>query len=114
MNIQLMAMCSIGLSPISAMGFASFGSLLAKRYKDIEKGRRFTNLGKLLLNKDSLFAGAVLFHVIEVQCHFEPLHAATQLNLQAEYGAISLGDAHWACIHRMFYCIKVFWSGEHL
>ena len=60
-------------------------------------GRRFTNIGKALLDKLGITQsrGELLCITAEVQCMIEPLLAANEIHVEAEMAARNTGDAHW-------------------
>ncbi|KAL7487783.1 hypothetical protein ACHAW6_013360 [Cyclotella cf. meneghiniana] len=92
---------SNGLSPVSPVGIAYFGSLLANR-GNIQLGYRFTLLAKALLEK--LDAGEVAGEVMMRE----------SLAIQGESAAMAAGDIRWACINRLQYCICLFWTCSNL
>ena len=104
-----------GLAPMSPVGFASFGSMLAK-LGSIQTGCRFLRLGKSLLKIPgaSEFVGSIFHMLAEVQCYVEPLRAAMELHVNGEDEAQRVGDAHFCCMHRLCYSSKHFWAGTDL
>ncbi|KAL7480034.1 hypothetical protein ACHAW6_005741, partial [Cyclotella cf. meneghiniana] len=107
---------SKGLSPVSPVGIAYFGSLLANR-GNIQLGNRFALLAKALLEKLDAgeVAGEVMSVSTEVMRFVDPIQAVREsLALQGESAAMAAGDIRWACINRLQYCICLFWTCSNL
>ena len=107
---------STGLSSVSPVGIAYFGSLLANR-GNIQLGYRFTLLAKALLEKLDAgeVAGEVMSVSTEVMRFVDPIQAVREsLAIQGESAAMAAGDIRWACINRLQYCICLFWTCSNL
>eukprot|EP00804_Cyclotella_cryptica_P018768 CCRYP_007259-RA/>CCRYP_007259-RA protein AED:0.28 eAED:0.28 QI:0/1/0.66/1/1/1/3/2507/1005 len=104
-----------GLSPVSPIGFAHFGSLLAK-LGSIRVGHQVTLLARSLLDKlDAIeVAGEVICVVAQMQCFVEPMQSANELHIRGESASMTAGDVHWACLNRMLHCLTLFWVGVNL
>jgi predicted ATPase len=104
-----------GLSPMSAIGFAYFGGVIAE-LGDIRGGYRFIRLAKMLVDKirNSEIAGEVLWLSTEILSFIEPLQTANEYRTQGETMAMAAGDIHWACLNKASYCVGLFWSGVKL
>ncbi|KAL3805300.1 hypothetical protein HJC23_009007 [Cyclotella cryptica] len=104
-----------GLSPVSPIGFAFFGSLLAK-LGNIQLGYKFVLMAQRLLHKLDAkdFAGEVIGAGIEVQCFMEPLLAANERRTEGESAAMTAGDLQYACLNRVLYCLTLLWGGVNL
>ncbi|KAL7485069.1 hypothetical protein ACHAW6_010670, partial [Cyclotella cf. meneghiniana] len=104
-----------GLSPASPIGFAFFGSLLAK-LDNIRLGHAFMMLAKRLLYRLDAkdIAGEVIGVGIEVQCFVEPMLAANERRTEGESVAMKAGDIHSACLNRALYCLTLLWAGVNL
>lgn len=103
------------MSPASPIGFAFFGSLLAK-LDNIRLGHAFMMLAKRLLYRLDAkdIAGEVIGVGIEVQCFVEPMLAANERRTEGESVAMKAGDIHSACLNRALYCLTLLWAGVNL
>lgn len=100
---------------MSPIGFAFFGSLLAK-LGDIQLGYKFMLMAKRLLFRldAKTVAGEVIGTAIEVQCFLEPLLAANECRSEGESAALITGDVQAACLNRALYCLTMLWAGVNL
>jgi hypothetical protein len=106
---------SHGLSPMSAIGFAYFGGMVAE-LGDIRGGYRFTRLAKALVDKiqNSEIAGEVIWLSTESLSFIEPLQTANEHRIQGQAMAMAAGDIHWACWNKASYCAALLWCGVKL
>lgn len=104
-----------GISPISSVGFAYFGGMLAE-LNDIRGGYRYTKLAQALLGKNHCYeiAGEVLFLSTELLSYIEPFQVTKEYRIQGCSTAMAAGDVHWACINKVMYVMTLLWSGENL
>ncbi|KAL7475270.1 hypothetical protein ACHAW6_001191, partial [Cyclotella cf. meneghiniana] len=104
-----------GLSPMSAIGIAYFGGMVAE-LGDIRGGYRFIRLAKGLVDKirNSEIAGEVLWLSTEILSFIEPLQTVNEYRIQGEAMAMAAGDIHWACMNKASYCVGLFWCGVKL
>jgi hypothetical protein len=104
-----------GLSPMSAIGFAYFGGMVAE-LGDIRGGNRYTQLAKALLDKiqNSEIAGEVIWLSTESLSFIEPLQIANEYRKQGQAMAMAAGDIHWACWNKLSYCVALLWCGVEL
>jgi predicted ATPase len=104
-----------GLSPMSPIGFACFGGLVAK-LNDIRGGYRFAKLAKALVNKleSNEVAGEVTWLSTEIISFVEPLQTSNELRIQGATMAMAAGDIHWACFNKMSSTINLLWTGSNL
>jgi predicted ATPase len=93
-----------GLSPMSAIGFAYFGGMVAE-LGDVRGGHRYTKLAKTLLDKfpSNEFAGEVIWLSTEILHYIEPYQTANEYRVEGQRTAIAAGDVHWACMHKLLY-----------
>jgi hypothetical protein len=84
------------MSPVSPIGFALFGGLVAN-LGNIRGGHRFTKLAKTLLGStgSTEIAGEVIWLTTEVQCFVEPMQTANEYRIQGQTTAMLAGDVHW-------------------
>eukprot|EP00804_Cyclotella_cryptica_P031040 CCRYP_013586-RA/>CCRYP_013586-RA protein AED:0.40 eAED:0.38 QI:0/0/0/1/0/0/3/0/254 len=82
-----------GMSPMSPIGFAYFGSLVVK-LRDIKGGHKFTSLARSLVDKMKLkeVAGEVFWLSTEILCFVEPLSIANENRKDGEAIALAGGD----------------------
>lgn len=104
-----------GLSPMSALGFAYFGGMMAE-LGDIRGGYRYTKLAKALLDKNKCneIAGEVLFLSTELLSYIEPLQVINEYRIEGQATAMAAGDLHFACINKFAFAWTLMWSGAHL
>jgi hypothetical protein len=104
-----------GMSPMSAIGFAYFGGMLAE-LGDIRGGNRYTKLAKALFDKNKCneIAGEVLFLSGELLTYIEPLQVTNEYRIQGYSIAMAAGDVHWACMNKMMFGWTLLWSGANL
>jgi predicted ATPase len=104
-----------GLSPMSAIGFAYFGGMVAE-LGDIRGGYRFMRLAKALVDKfqSTEIAGEVIWLLAESLCFIEPLQTANEYRIQGQAMAMAAGDIHWACLNKACYLATLFWCGLKL
>jgi hypothetical protein len=104
-----------GLSPMSAIGFAYFGGMIAE-LGDIRCGYRYTKLAKALLDKHHCneIAGEVLLQSVEILSYMEPLQSTNEYRIQAQAIALAAGDVHWACMNKVMLACTLMWSGANL
>eukprot|EP00804_Cyclotella_cryptica_P026389 CCRYP_020284-RA/>CCRYP_020284-RA protein AED:0.07 eAED:0.07 QI:0/0.5/0.2/1/1/1/5/346/1279 len=91
-----------GLSPMSAIGFAYFGGMLAE-LGDIQEGYQYTKLANALLDKNhsNEIAGELIFLSAELRSYMEPLQVINDCRLQGQATAMAAGDVHWACMNKL-------------
>ena len=106
---------SEGLSRQAPLAFAVCGSYLA-RLGRIELGSELTVLAQSLTQKLSAheFAGQIQFLVADIQCCMQPLLAANESRIEGERLALTVGDVHYGCFHRLHHVMTLFWSGLEL
>lgn len=104
-----------GMSPMSAIGFAYFGGMLAE-LGDIRDGYRYTKLAKTLLDKNKCneIAGELLFLFGELLSYIEPLQVTNEYRIQGQATAMGAGDVHWACLNNVMFTWTVLWHGANL
>ncbi|KAL7481036.1 hypothetical protein ACHAW6_006712, partial [Cyclotella cf. meneghiniana] len=104
-----------GMSPMSAIGFAYFGVMIAE-LGDIRDGYMYTNLAKTLLEKNQCneIAGEVLFLSADFLTYIEPLQATAEYRIQGHALAMSAGDIHWACMNKLMFSWTLLWHGANL
>ncbi|KAL7479423.1 hypothetical protein ACHAW6_005158, partial [Cyclotella cf. meneghiniana] len=104
-----------GMSPISAIGFAYYGGMLAE-LGDIQGGYRYTKLAKVLLdsNQCNEIAGEVLFLFAELLSYIEPLQLTNDYRLQGQATAMAAGDIHWACMNKLMSSWALLWHEPSL
>lgn len=104
-----------GMSPMSAIGFAYFGGMIAELC-DIRSGYRYTKLAKALLDKNvcNEIAGEVLFLSSELLSYIEPLPVTNEYRSQGESVAMAAGDIHWARMNKIGFTGTLMWSGAKL
>ncbi|KAL3792871.1 hypothetical protein HJC23_004796 [Cyclotella cryptica] len=93
-----------GLSPMSAVGFAYFGGMVAE-LGDVRGGHRYTKLAKMLIEKfqSNEYAGEVIWLATEILHYIEPYQTANEYRIGGQRTAIAAGDVHWACMHKLLY-----------
>eukprot|EP00804_Cyclotella_cryptica_P002686 CCRYP_009601-RA/>CCRYP_009601-RA protein AED:0.04 eAED:0.04 QI:400/1/1/1/0.8/0.66/6/302/1357 len=104
-----------GMSPMSAIGFAYFGGMIAELC-DIRIGYRYTRLANALLDnhKCNEIAGEVMFVSSGILSYIEPLPVAKEYRIQGQEIAMAAGDIHWACMNRLGFTVALLWSGANL
>eukprot|EP00804_Cyclotella_cryptica_P024001 CCRYP_020052-RC/>CCRYP_020052-RC protein AED:0.10 eAED:0.10 QI:2066/1/1/1/1/0.5/4/344/538 len=104
-----------GMSPMSAIGFAYFGGMIAE-LGDIRGGCRYTKLAKALLDKNKCneIAGELLFLSTELLSYIEPLQVTNEYRIQGQAIALAAGDIHWACMNKLGFTGTLMWSGANL
>ncbi|KAL3783453.1 LOW QUALITY PROTEIN: hypothetical protein HJC23_008645 [Cyclotella cryptica] len=104
-----------GLSHMSPIGFALFGSIVAK-LGDIKGGHKFTSLAKSLIDILKLrdISGEVFCVASDILCFIEPFPLANENRKEIEAVALAAGDVTWSCYSRVFYVTGTFWSGSKL
>eukprot|EP00804_Cyclotella_cryptica_P019507 CCRYP_006660-RA/>CCRYP_006660-RA protein AED:0.11 eAED:0.11 QI:0/0/0/1/1/0.5/2/0/852 len=104
-----------GLSPVSAIGFAYFGGMVAE-LGDIRGGYRFTRLAKALVDKiqNCEIAGEVIWLSTESLSFIEPLRTVNEYRIQGQATSMAAGDIHWACWNKTSYCVALLWCGVKL
>ena len=82
-----------GISPMSPIGFAYFGSFVAK-LGDIQSGYKLASLAKSLVTNMKLreIAAQVLFILSDILCFIEPLSIANDNRIETEAVALAAGD----------------------
>ncbi|KAL3778655.1 hypothetical protein HJC23_008639 [Cyclotella cryptica] len=104
-----------GLSPMSAIGFAYFGGMLAE-LGDIQEGYQYTKLANALLDKNhsNEIAGELIFLSAELRSYMEPLQVINDCRLQGQATAMAAGDVHWACMNKLMCAGTLLWHGGNL
>eukprot|EP00804_Cyclotella_cryptica_P022585 CCRYP_009474-RA/>CCRYP_009474-RA protein AED:0.24 eAED:0.24 QI:567/1/1/1/0.66/0.75/4/82/613 len=104
-----------GLSPMSSIGFAYFGSMIAE-LGDIRGGYRYAKLAKALLEKNHCneIAGEVLLQSVEILSYVEPLQTTNEHRIRAQATAMAAGDVYWACMNKLMIPCTLMWSGAKL
>ncbi|KAL7481155.1 hypothetical protein ACHAW6_006837, partial [Cyclotella cf. meneghiniana] len=104
-----------GMSPMSAIGFAYFGGMVAE-LGDIQGGHRYTKLAKALLDKNKCneIAGEVIFLSAELFSYTEPLQVTNEFRMQGQTTAMAAGDIHWACMNKLMFTWTLLWHGATL
>ncbi|KAL3817360.1 hypothetical protein ACHAXA_004486 [Cyclostephanos tholiformis] len=104
-----------GISPVSSIGFAYFGQLLAK-LGNVQEGCRYVNIAKMMLDRmgSKEMAGDVIVIASQVLCLVEPLQAIVEFHAEGFTIALAAGDLFAASGNLLFYCTESFWSGVKL
>ncbi|KAL3778656.1 hypothetical protein HJC23_008640 [Cyclotella cryptica] len=104
-----------GMSPMSAIGFAYFGGMLAE-LGDLRGGHRYSQLTKALLEKYQCneIAGEVFFLSTELLSYIEPLQVTNEYRIQGQAAAMTAGDIHWACMNKLMFTCTLLWQGANL
>lgn len=104
-----------GLSPMSAIGFAYFGGVIAE-LGDVRGGYRYTRLAEALLDKhpSNEIAGEVILQSAEIHAFIEPLLAVNEYRIQGQATAMAAGDVHSACLNKLMFTAPLLWSGVNL
>lgn len=92
---------SHGICPGTALAFAYFSSSVSVM-GNIEQGRRFLRLSRLLI-QDPKFrevAGEVIFVTTSLQTYLEPMQAVLPGYLEGESASMASGDIQMACVNR--------------
>jgi predicted ATPase len=104
-----------GMSPVSPIGFAHFGSYMAK-LGDISGGYHYVKLALSLLDKvgSRESAGEVICIGTQVRLYVEPLQAALEYHNEGYAAALASGDTIQAAANLMFSCGSSFCAGVNL
>eukprot|EP00804_Cyclotella_cryptica_P016338 CCRYP_009905-RA/>CCRYP_009905-RA protein AED:0.10 eAED:0.10 QI:612/0.62/0.44/1/1/1/9/202/1008 len=104
-----------GMSHLSPIGFAFFGSLVAQ-LGDLNGGHKFTCIAKSLIDKMMLrdIAGEVLCVSTDILCFIVHFRMAIETRKENEVVALTAGNVTWACYSRLMYVTGTFWSGSKL
>ena len=104
-----------GMSPVSPIGFAYYGSYLAKQW-NISEGYHYAKLALSLLDRvgSRENAGEVIFVSTQVRLYVEPLQAALEYHNQGYAAAMASGDSHLAVINLFAFIANNFFAGANL
>jgi predicted ATPase len=104
-----------GMSPVSSIGFAYFGQLVAK-LGYFREGCRYVKVAKMLLDRigSKEVAGEVIAVGSQVLCFVEPLQTIVEFHAEGYTIASAAGDLFGASGNTLFYCIDSFWAGVKL
>lgn len=104
-----------GMTPMSAIGFVYFGSMLAST-GEIEEGYRFV---KLAMNMVKRFGckeveGEVIVVATQTIIYKEPMQTAHELYAEGHVTALEAGDIRNASLNYALLTIHLLWSGANL
>eukprot|EP00985_Skeletonema_marinoi_P010653 scaffold4990_cov72-Skeletonema_marinoi.AAC.1 len=104
-----------GMSPVSPLGFAYYGSYLAKQ-GNINKGYHYVKLALSLLDKvgSRENAGEVIFVCTLVKSYVEPLQATLEYHHEGYAAAMASGDSSQAVINLLALNSSSFFAGANL
>ncbi|KAL7464104.1 hypothetical protein ACHAXS_004440, partial [Conticribra weissflogii] len=104
-----------GLTPMSAIGFAYFGSMLAS-IGYINEGYRYVKLSKDLVHRfgSKEVAGEVIAIATQTIGYVEPMQTTLEFHLQGHTSALEAGDIRNASLNFNLYCNYLFYSGRNL
>eukprot|EP00956_Cyclotella_meneghiniana_P034704 scaffold107625_cov38-Cyclotella_meneghiniana.AAC.1 len=104
-----------GVSPMSAIGLAYYGSMIAN-LGDLRGGHRFTKLSKALVNKHQFnqIAGEVLWITSDTLTYLEPIQGIQEYRREGRQMALAGGDIQSACFNAMLMVTDQLWSGVPL
>ena len=111
--VQLSIEC--GMSPISPLAFAQYGSLLAS-LGDIRSGCQYARIAKALLVKmgSRQVTGEVIAYVAQLLAYVEPVQSAIEFHIEGEKAAFSSGTTSYAMLNALLYGTCSFWTGKKL
>jgi predicted ATPase len=104
-----------GMSPVSPIGFAYYGSHLAKQ-GNINEGYHYVKLALSLLDKvgSRENAGEVILVCTQVKSYVEPLQAALEYHREGYSAAMASGDNTQAVINMLALNASSFFAGANL
>ena len=104
-----------GMSPVSPIGFAYYGSYLAKQ-GNINEGYHYVKLALSLLDKvgSRENAGEVILVCTQVKSYVEPLQAALEYHREGYSAAMASGDSTQAVINMLALNASSFFAGANL
>jgi len=102
-----------GMSPISAVGFVYFGSILAS-IGHIDEGCRFVKLAKNLVQRfgGREVAGEVIAIATQTIGFVDPIQSTLDFHMEGYKVALEAGDTRSASMNFFFYCNYVLWTGS--
>ncbi len=105
-----------GMSPISPVGFALYGTFLSVVRNEFQEGYRYSKLALSLMKKIPSRAqdGNVMFHSTCTRIYVEPMQSAIELFPDAYRAALKSGIPQASCIYTYTYGNLSFWSGKAL
>jgi predicted ATPase len=104
-----------GMSPVSPIGFAHFGSIIAK-LGDIRGGYHYVKLALSLLDKvgSRESAGEVICFATNVRTYLEPLQSVLESFNDGYTAAMTSGDVGMAAVNRAMATAVSFYSSANL
>ena len=104
-----------GMSPMSPLGFAYFGQLLA-RLGDFQSGCRYVRIGKKLLDKlgSKEVAGEVIAIGTQILSFLQPIQSTLESHVEGHNTAMAAGDVHSALLNSLAFVGMLFQSGRSL
>ena len=104
-----------GMSPVSPLGFAYYGSHLAKSW-NISEGYHYVKLAVSLLDRVGTRenAGEVIFVCTQVRLYVEPLQATLEYHHQGYAAAMASGDSNLAAANLFAFNASKFFAGANL
>ncbi|KAL7461781.1 hypothetical protein ACHAXS_002187, partial [Conticribra weissflogii] len=104
-----------GMTPMSAIGFVYFGSMLAS-LGQLREGYRFANLAKKLVQRfgSKEMAGEVIAISSQTIGYIEPMQSIIQFHAEGHTTALEAGDIRIASLNLLLQCNSLVWSGSSL
>jgi len=104
-----------GITPISAVGFVYFGSVLVS-IGHIEEGYRYVKLAKKLVSQFDAkeVAGEVIAISTQAIGYIEPMQSAIEFHVLGHKSALEAGDIGFASMNCSLYISNLLWSGLNL
>eukprot|EP00985_Skeletonema_marinoi_P014100 scaffold7078_cov148-Skeletonema_marinoi.AAC.7 len=104
-----------GMSPVTPIGFAYYGSYLAKQ-GNINEGYHYVKLALSLLDKvgSRENAGEVIFVCTQVKSYVEPLQATLEYHHEGYAAAMASGDSSLAVVNMFALTACSFFAGTNL
>mmetsp|Transcript_3578 Transcript_3578/g.6913 ORF Transcript_3578/g.6913 Transcript_3578/m.6913 type:complete len:822 (+) Transcript_3578:71-2536(+) len=104
-----------GMSPMSPLAFALYGSFLASM-GNIHEGYRYARIAKALLEKigSRRVAGAVIAYSTQLMAYAEPVQSVINFHIEGGKAAMKSGDTMYADLNAFFYDSCSYWSGKKL
>jgi predicted ATPase len=105
-----------GMSPLSPLGFAIYGSYLTLVKGEVDEGYSYVKFALSLMKRMPSRAhdGKIIFHSSHTKLHVEPMQSAVESYIEANKAAMKSGNVTYALGCTYCYDYFCFWSGKKL
>lgn len=104
-----------GISPLSPLGFAFYGSFLASM-GDIREGCRFAKISRKLLDRigTKQSRGNVAAYATQIMAYVEPVQSVLECHVDGHKAAMAAGSTSYALLNLFLRSGLHYWSGKSL